>query len=79
MATIRAVMMISFPKLILIGAIIFVVWTMFRIIERRRAASNDSRNEAAPDRPVDTIECARCNAFVSDEGCNRPDCPVRQN
>ena len=39
--------MISFPKLILIGGIIVLVWTLFRLIERRRAASAQ-RQEAVP-------------------------------
>ena len=79
MATLWAVNMISFPKLILIGGIIVLVWTLFRLIERRRAASTGRQDTGAPDRPVDTIECSQCNAFVSAEGCEKPDCPVRKN
>ena len=41
MATLWAVNMISFPKLILIGGIIVLVGTLFGLIERRRAASTD--------------------------------------
>ena len=70
--------MISIPKLLLIGSIIFVVWSLFKLIDRRRLNTRNTEHSEDLGRPVDTVECPKCNAFVSDAGCAATDCPVRQ-
>jgi len=78
-ATIWSVKMISIPKLVLIGIIICGVWMLFRIIDRRRLNAANSEKAENTGGPVDTVECPDCKSFVSEMGCSKPDCPVRQN
>ena len=83
-------MILSFPKLLGLLAVIWLVWTTFRLFEARQkdgsnhSIDNDgskSANEAgAPNSEtgkttVDLQECDLCGAWFSGEACERENCP----
>ena len=83
-------MILSFPKLLGLLAVIWLVWMAFRFFEARQKnsanhfvddAENKSAGEAgAPDKEtyktsVDLKECERCGAWFSGETCERENCP----
>lgn len=85
-------MFFSISKIFWLAVILYVVWMVFRIIEKRKQQNipkpsaksgffgfGRRKSEEADERPVDTRPCEVCQAFVSSAGCNRPECPVRQN
>ncbi len=83
-------MILSFPKLLGLLAVIWLVWMAFRFFEARQknVASqpiyddeNQSADEAgAPENEtykasVDLQECDLCGAWFSGESCERENCP----
>lgn len=83
-------MILSFPKLLGLFAVIWLVWRAFRFFEARqknlaRQPSNKgggkssdeaeaAKNEAHTT-SVDLQECDICGAWVSGETCERENCP----
>ena len=57
----------SLPKIILLIIIIFVVWQVFRIIEKRNRLNNDlSNNNDNENQSYESlIECKNCGNFYS--------------
>ena len=83
-------MILSLPKLLGLLAVIWLVWTTFRLFEaRKKNGSNHSVDKGenksasaagAPDNetgktPVDLQECDLCGAWFSGETCERENCP----
>jgi hypothetical protein len=83
-------MILSFPKLLGLLAVIWLVWMAFRFFEARQKNSSNhfvdngeskSTSEAgAPDNEtyktsVDLKECELCGAWFSGETCERENCP----
>lgn len=76
--------MFSGPKLLLLGVVLWLVWFVFRLIERRNRALNTDQEEAAQQKTeekktdsfVELKECEGCGAYVATAGCDNPDCPV---
>ena len=72
----------SLPKLIALAAVLWAVWTGFRMLERRQA----DRKDRPPDKPedrtgngaLDLEECKICRAWVAGEACEREACPYRR-
>ena len=73
--------MFTLSKLIWLGAILFIVWNFFRLIEKRQALKD--RNEANDDISVNkqdsenetiaAIYCSRCATFAPLDGCKCAD------
>ena len=71
--------MFSGPKLLLLFAVLWLVWLVFRLIDRRnreRNAGQDQTAENKADSFVELTECEECGAYVSAAGCDNTDCPV---
>ncbi len=71
-------MLFSAGKLFWLAVILWAVWMVFRVIEKRRnhgAAGPKADQQNRPDE-LEMTQCAACGAFVSRAGCNKPDCPV---
>ena len=70
--------MFSLPKILGLLAILWLVWMLFKIIERRQIQTNSDKNGTADnqrvegaDKAVEVEECPHCNKFVSKGGCAR--------
>ena len=71
--------MFSGPKLLLLFSVLWLVWLVFRLIDRRKPIWNSSQDETAErkaDRFVELTECEGCGAYVTAAGCDNSDCPV---
>ncbi len=71
--------MFSGPKLLLLGAVLWLVWMAFRLIDRRnrvRNANQDKTTEKKADSFIELTECEGCGAYVTAAGCDNADCPV---
>ncbi len=66
----------SLPKIVLLIAIIFVVWQIFRIIEKRnRLKSNNEDDTESKDETYESlIECKKCGNFFSKSDLRN--CPI---
>ena len=76
--------MFSLPKIFGLLAILWLVWMLFRIIERRQIQTNSDKNGSADnqgtdgaDKAVEVEECPHCHKFVSKGGCAKENCPLR--
>ncbi len=83
--------MLSPSKLIALILIIWCVWMLFRWSDhRKKQAANRSQaqnqqahtsrqnnTEQPHDSSVEMRECTQCGAFVSAQGCDKQNCPVR--
>jgi hypothetical protein len=82
--------MLSLPKLLALGGIIWGVFYLFRMIERNRNnavkdatlnpnndVGNGGPDDAPKDKPssLDLEECKLCGAWVAGQPCDRDDCP----
>ena len=71
--------MFSGPKLLLLGAVLWLVWIVFRLIDRRNRVRNADRDKTAENKAdsfVDLTECEGCGAYVTAAGCDNTECPV---
>ena len=76
--------MFSLPKILGLLAILWLVWMLFRIIERRQIQTNSDKNGTADnqgtdgaDKAVEVEECPHCHKVVSKGGCAKENCPLR--
>lgn len=71
-------MLFSVGKLFWLAVILWAVWMVFRVIEKRRNRPTPPPNPEAgrSGDELDMAQCEACGAFVSRAGCNKPDCPV---
>lgn len=86
--------MFSLGKIFWLAVILWGVWTAFRMFENRQkrgkppagsqqshadqnTASQNGNN--ADSASVDMQECSSCKSWVGRDGCNQPDCPVKQS
>ena len=76
--------MFSPAKIIGLLAILWIVWMLFKFLERRQNLpkdAQDTRNESsgsdAGQQAVDVVECSSCHEFVSKGGCADKNCPLR--
>ena len=82
-------MILSFPKLLGLFAVIWLVWTTFRFFEARQkngskhsinkgesksAGESSARDNEPYKTSIDLQECDRCGAWFSGETCEREDC-----
>ena len=83
-------MILSFPKLVGLLAVVLLVWITFRLFEARqkngtyRPIEEDESKSAGEagrsgnetgNTPVDLQECDLCGAWFSGETCERENCP----
>ncbi len=71
--------MLSGPKLLLLGAVLWMVWLVFRLIDRRNRARNAGHHKTAENKAdsfVELTQCEGCGAYVTAEGCDNTDCRV---
>ena len=67
----------SLPKIILLLAILFLVWQVFKIIEKRNRLKNNNEDdiESKDETYESLIECKQCgNFFSKDDVKNCPLC-----
>ena len=66
----------SFPKIILLLAIIFLVWQVFRIIEKRNKFKKNIQDDVeSQEEAYETlIECKECGRFLSKDDLKN--CPI---
>ena len=76
--------MFSGPKLLLLGALLWLVWLAFRLINIRKRMRNADESEAGHQESrekrgdcfVELTECKGCGAYVAAAGCDNADCPL---
>ncbi len=66
----------SFPKIIVLLLIIFVIWQIFKIIERKKKLKEESKidNKDQNESYEPLIECSKCGNFYSNK--KSEECPV---
>lgn len=71
-------MLFSVGKLFWLAVILWAVWMVFRVIEKRRnqGPAAPKADQQQPQDELEMTQCNACGAFVSRAGCNKPDCPV---
>jgi hypothetical protein len=76
--------MFSPIKIFALLAILWIVWMLFKFLERRQTLAKDSENSpndkhtsSPADHAVEVQECSRCRQFVSVSGCGQENCPLR--
>ncbi len=86
-------MFFSVGKIFWLIVILWGVWTAFRMIEKRQKrgdmhastkansqeSSGKSKTRGAASNDVEMQECPTCKSWVNKDGCNHPDCPVKQS
>ena len=79
-------MVLSFPKILGLFALIWLAWMAFRFLEARQKNPVDQplnktedvaggAKKDQNDASVDLQECTICGAWVSGETCDRENCP----
>ena len=71
--------MFSGPKLLLLFAVLWLVWFVFRLIERRNRILNNGQDKTADKNAhnfIELTECEGCGAYVTEAGCDNSDCPM---
>ena len=63
------------PKLIILGLILFAVWSIFRIVEKRNAVQDDVKKNGAETKSIELTECKECGSWV-DAPCKEANCPI---
>ena len=73
-------MLFSFGKLLVLGAVCFWLW---RTLTAQPSRPADAPPPAAPEGPkpaaFDLDQCPKCGSYVATangRGCSRPDCPM---
>ena len=68
----------SFPKIIVLLLIIFVIWQIFKIIERKKKLKEESKidDKDQNESYEPLIECSTCGNFYSNK--KSKECPVRK-
>ena len=61
----------SIQKLIVLAVILWLVWTIFKLFERR---SKNLNSEKANHNQK--MKCANCGAWIEKENCANPDCLI---
>ena len=76
--------MFSPTKIFALLAILWIVWMLFKFLERRQTLAKNSENPPTDKTPseqtdhaVEVQECSRCQKFVSASGCAQENCPLR--
>ncbi len=66
----------SLPKIILLLAILFLVWQVFKIIEKRNRLKNNNEDdtESKDETYESLIECKQCGNFFSKDSVKN--CPL---
>ena len=75
--------MFSGPKLLLLGAVLWLVWFPFCLIPSRNRARSAFQHEMGQretekkqaESCVELTECEGCGAYVAAAGCDNADCP----
>lgn len=63
-------------KLIILGLILFAIWSIFRIIEKRNAVQDESAKKTGKTQSIELTECQQCGSWV-DAPCEEANCPIR--
>ena len=70
----------SFPKILLLIIIIFLVWNFFKLLEEKIKKNNQKESKSDNNKIYDEAltECSVCGTFYSKNSlskCNRSKCP----
>ena len=71
--------MFSGLKLLFLFAVLWLVWLVFRLIDRRNRTWNAGQYKTAEQKSdgiVELAECEGCGAYVTAAGCDNSDCSV---
>ena len=58
--------MLSIQKILVLIAIIWIIWTLFRLVERR--------NYNLIDKNINLVKCAECGMWIDGEKCKNVGC-----
>ncbi len=61
----------SIQKLIVLAVILWLVWTIFKLFERRSKNLNSEKVNYNQ-----KMKCANCGAWIEKENCTNPDCLI---
>ena len=68
--------MLTPSKVIVLVLILVVVWSIFKMIEKRDNVSRDEQKSRKKTTSIDLQQCAECNSWV-DAPCKEANCPIK--
>ena len=63
-------------KIIVLVLILFFVWSIFKMVEKRDNLSRETKKNSRKTTSVDLEQCSVCKSWV-DVPCNEADCPIK--
>ena len=72
--------MLSIGKIFWLIIILFSVWYMFKIIEKRKlnSSNNKQENDNINKKGIDAIKCDVCGLWSTGQKCNNKECSSSQ-
>jgi len=69
-------MMLSLSKIFWLVIILLCVWYLFKIIEKRKVNSSNSKakGESNSEKGIDAYKCEKCGLWSTGDKCNNKEC-----
>jgi len=69
-------MMLSLSKIFWLVIILLCVWYLFKIIEKRKVNSSNSKanSESNSRKGIDAYKCEKCGLWSTGDKCNNKEC-----
>ena len=69
-------MMLSLSKIFWLAIILLFVWYLFKIIEKRKVNSRNSKanSESNSRKGIDAYKCEKCGLWSTGDKCNNKEC-----
>ena len=69
-------MMLSLSKIFWLVIILLCVWYLFKIIEKRKVNSSNSKanGESNSTKGIDAYKCEKCGLWSTGDKCNNKEC-----
>ena len=72
--------MLSVGKIFWLIIILFAVWYLFKIVEKRRLnpSNNKQKNDNTSKKGIDAFKCNACGLWSTGQKCNNKECSSSQ-
>lgn len=68
--------MLTPTKLIVLALILFTVWSVFKMIEKRQTMDQNGKKSGRKSSSLDLQQCLICESWVH-APCNEENCPIK--